>query len=78
MKEDRVVDARGLLCPMPIVRAAKAMKEMAAGEIMKLLSTDRGSAADVPAWADDAGHTLLSTSRESEALVFFIRRGDGA
>lgn len=76
--EDRVVDASGLLCPMPIVRAARAMKEMEPGQVMKLVSTDRGSEADVPAWADDAGHALVSTRREGEALVFFVRRGEDA
>ena len=46
-----VVDARGLLCPMPIVRTAKAMRGLASGEVLKVIATDRGAIADVPAWA---------------------------
>ena len=49
----QVLDARGLLCPMPIVKTAKAMKELEPGDVLKVMATDRGSIADVPAWADD-------------------------
>jgi TusA-related sulfurtransferase len=69
------LDARGLLCPMPIVRTAKAMKELAAGQVLKLVATDRGSLADVPAWASSTGNELVEQHEEDGAFVFLIRKG---
>lgn len=74
IKEDKVLDARGLLCPMPVVKAGKEMRSMAPGQILKILATDRGAIADMPAWAEDAGHELLEWKDESGTLVFFVRR----
>ncbi len=50
IKETKTLDARGLLCPMPIVKANKEMKALAAGDVLKVLATDRGAIADFPAW----------------------------
>lgn len=77
IKEDRVLDTRGLLCPMPVVQLAKEMKTLASGQILKVLATDRGAIADVPAWADDSGNELLEWHEEGGALVFFVRKGTG-
>jgi TusA-related sulfurtransferase len=74
IKEDRVLDARGLLCPMPVVKAGKEMKTLQPGQILKILATDRGSIADMPAWAEDAGHELVAWHEEAGTLVFFVRR----
>jgi TusA-related sulfurtransferase len=71
-----VVDARGLLCPMPIVKTAKAMKGLALGEVLKVIATDRGAIADVPAWAGSTGNELLAWHEEGADLVFFLRRGE--
>jgi len=73
-KVDQELDARGLLCPMPIVKTAKAMKELPAGAVLKLLATDRGSITDVPAWADTTGNELLEWHEEDGAFVFLIRK----
>jgi TusA-related sulfurtransferase len=73
---DRVVDARGTLCPTPILRVAKAMRELEPGQVAKLLATDRGSKVDVPAWAEDTGNELLATGDEDGAFVFLLRRGE--
>jgi TusA-related sulfurtransferase len=70
-----VVDARGLLCPMPIVKTAKAMKGLADGDVLKVISTDRGSIADIPAWAETTGNELLEWHEEGETFVFLLRRG---
>lgn len=75
-KEDQVLDASGLLCPMPVVKAGKVMKGMEAGKILKIVATDRGAIADFPAWADDTGNELLEWHEEGGSLVFFIRKGD--
>lgn len=75
VKEDRLFDASGLSCPMPVVKAAKEMKALSAGQILKIIATDRGSLADIPAWAEDTGNELLSAQDEGTRLVFFIRKG---
>ena len=53
IQEDHILDARGLLCPMPVVKAAKEIKGLEPGQVLKILATDRGSIADMPAWAAD-------------------------
>jgi TusA-related sulfurtransferase len=73
---DSVLDARGLLCPMPIVKTAKAMRSLDAGQVLKLLATDRGSLADVPAWAEDTGNELLEAREEDGTFVFLLRKGE--
>lgn len=77
IKEDRLLDARGLLCPMPIVKAGKEIRGMKDGEVLKILATDRGAIADFPAWADDTGHELIEWHEEAGALVFFVRKREG-
>jgi TusA-related sulfurtransferase len=72
--EDRVLDARGLLCPMPVVKAGKEIKTLEPGQVLKLLATDRGSVADVPAWAADTGNELLEWHEEDGVFVYFIRK----
>jgi tRNA 2-thiouridine synthesizing protein A len=74
---DQELDARGLLCPMPIVKTAKAMKELPAGAVLKLLATDRGSVTDVPAWADTTGNELLEWHEENGTFVFLVRKAVG-
>jgi tRNA 2-thiouridine synthesizing protein A len=77
LKEDRTLDARGLLCPMPIVKAGKEMKTLADGQVLKVLATDRGAIADFPAWAEDSGNQLLEWRDEGGVLVFLVRKGGG-
>ena len=74
---DRTLDARGLLCPMPVVRAAKEMKTLSAGQVLKILATDRGAIADFPAWAEDTGNELVEWHEdEGGVLIFHVRRGE--
>ena len=75
--EDAVLDCRGLLCPMPVVRIGREMGAMSPGGVVKVLATDRGALADVPAWAADTGNELLSWHAASDHLVFYIRKGFG-
>jgi TusA-related sulfurtransferase len=72
--EDAVLDARGLLCPMPIVKTAKAMKELEAGQVLKLMATDRGSITDVPAWCETTGNELLDWHEDDGFFVFHLRK----
>ena len=77
IKEDKVLDARGLLCPMPVVKAGKEIRGMSPGEILKILATDRGAIADFPAWAADTGHELIVWHEDDGALVFYVRKQEG-
>ncbi|MGA9115104.1 MAG: sulfurtransferase TusA family protein [Candidatus Dormiibacterota bacterium] len=77
IQEATTVDARGLVCPMPIVRTAKAMKGLALGDVLKVIATDRGSVADIPAWAGSTGNELLEWHEEDGAFVFLLRKGAG-
>jgi TusA-related sulfurtransferase len=77
IKEDKLLDARGLLCPMPVVKAGKEIRAMKHGQILKILATDRGAIADFPAWAEDTGHELMEWHEEAGALVFYVRKQEG-
>ena len=59
MTADHVLDARGLLCPMPVVRAGREIKSLAPGQVMKIMATYRGAIAYFPAWAADPGNELV-------------------
>jgi TusA-related sulfurtransferase len=76
IQENRTLDARGLLCPMPVVKAGKEMRTLEPGQVLKLLATDRGSLADVPAWAEDTGNELLEWREEDGVFVYFLRKGE--
>ena len=68
------VDAIGMNCPLPILRAKKALATMQSGEILKIKATDAGAAHDFPAFAKQTGNELLSSTTEGDVLVFFMRR----
>jgi TusA-related sulfurtransferase len=72
--EDMVLDARGQLCPMPVMRTGKLIRRLAPGQVLKVLATDRGALVDMPAWAEDTGNDLIETGEEDGAFVFWIRR----
>lgn len=71
----KTVDARGLACPMPIVRAKKGIATLNAGEIMELLTTDKGSGNDLKAWVKSGGHELAENREEDGVFTFLIRKG---
>ena len=68
------VDARGLSCPLPAIRAKKGLQSVAIGDIVEVLATDPGSPADFEAWTRSTGHELVGTGREGDVFRFFIRR----
>jgi TusA-related sulfurtransferase len=71
---NRTLDAQGLLCPMPIVKLSKAMKEMAPAEILLLEATDPGSIPDVKAWSKNTGNPLLAHEQEGKVMRFWIQK----
>jgi tRNA 2-thiouridine synthesizing protein A len=72
--EDKLVDARDLMCPMPVMAATKAMRRLTPGQVLKVLATDRGSLADIPAWAEENGDELISSGEDSGTFVFYVRK----
>ncbi|WP_431802639.1 sulfurtransferase TusA family protein [Halobacillus andaensis] len=74
IKTNEVLDAKGLACPMPIVKTKKTIQNLDAGQVLKVEATDKGSIADMKAWADKAGHQYLGTTEENDVLSHYIRK----
>jgi tRNA 2-thiouridine synthesizing protein A len=75
---EKMLDATGLSCPLPILKAIKALRAMAPGQTLELLSNDPGALDDVPAFCESAGHELLDTSQiEGNVYRFVIKNGGG-
>ncbi len=75
MKSDKILDAKGLACPMPIVRTKKAINELEVGQILEIHATDKGAKNDLAAWAKSGGHELLTDVEEDGVLKFWIKKG---
>jgi tRNA 2-thiouridine synthesizing protein A len=73
---DRTYDASGLLCPLPVLRANRMLRDLAPGQTLKVLATDPAAEADFPAYCRQTGHTLVGTARDGTVLVFLIRKKD--
>lgn len=69
------LDASGLACPMPIVRTRQAIDQLARGDVLQVISTDRGSLRDIPAWSESVGHELLSVNDAGDRFTFLIQKG---
>jgi tRNA 2-thiouridine synthesizing protein A len=74
MNFDKELDARGLNCPLPILRAKKSLAEMQPGQVLKIVSTDPGSVKDFSAFAKQTGNELLSSSENNKEFEFFMKR----
>jgi len=70
----RVLDCRGLFCPMPIVKVNKEIASMAPGEVIKVLATDPGSKRDFEAWCKKTGNKLLETSESDAVFTYIIQK----
>jgi len=68
------VDAKGLSCPMPIVKTKKAINDLEPGQVLEVQATDKGSKADIKAWAESTGHQYLGTIEEDGVLKHYIRK----
>jgi tRNA 2-thiouridine synthesizing protein A len=71
---NQTVDAKGLSCPMPIVRTAQAMKTLPSGSVVEVIATDAGSVKDFAAWCRATGNELLESSADAGIYRFVIRR----
>ena len=71
---DRELDASGLNCPLPILRARKALGDIARGQVLKIISTDQGSVKDFEAFAKQTGNPLLSSAEQGGKFVFLLRK----
>lgn len=72
---DNHLDAGGLRCPMPVLRAQKQLRSMLPGQVLSVLSTDSVSWDEIPAFCDQAGHALLHREQENGQWRFWIRKG---
>ncbi|MFS0753050.1 MULTISPECIES: sulfurtransferase TusA family protein [Bacillaceae] len=75
MESTKVLDAKGLACPMPIVRTKKAINELESGDVLEVHATDKGAKSDLAAWAKSGGHELLQDTEEGDVLKFWIKKG---
>ncbi|MBR2568119.1 MAG: sulfurtransferase TusA family protein [Paenibacillus sp.] len=75
MNHDKLVDATGLACPLPIVRTKKAMNELQSGQVLEVHAMDKGSKNDLSAWAKSTGHELVSDAEENGVYKFWIKKG---
>ncbi len=74
MDVDRIVDARGSYCPGPLMELIAAMKMSKVGQIIELLSSDKGSAQDVPEWINKVGHQMIGTSENGGVWHIQVRK----
>jgi tRNA 2-thiouridine synthesizing protein A len=74
MNFDKELDARGLNCPLPILRAKKALADMQPGQVLRITSTDPGSVKDFAAFAKQTGNELLSSAENNKEFEFFMKR----
>jgi len=71
---NEMVDASGLNCPLPIIRAKKALSKLESGEILKIISTDPGSVKDFESFAKQTGNELLESGSEGSSFVFRLKK----
>jgi len=68
------LDLKGLLCPMPIIKVARAIKEVNVGETLEAFASDPGVMADFPAWCRSTGHELVTLEKQDKQFRFVVRR----
>lgn len=74
MESNKELDARGLNCPLPILRCKKGLAEIENGQILKVMATDPGSVKDFQAFCKQTGHELLSLEQADKEFIFYIRK----
>ena len=74
MNFDMELDARGLNCPLPILKAKKSLTDMQSGQVLKIIATDPGSVKDFQAFSKQTGNELLSQAEANKEFTFFLKR----
>lgn len=75
MQADMKVDAKGLSCPMPIVKAKKAIDGIQPGQILELEATDKGSVKDFQSWVNKTNHELVKMEEDNGVFRFYLKKG---
>ncbi|VAW41871.1 hypothetical protein MNBD_DELTA04-1547 [hydrothermal vent metagenome] len=75
LKIAAVLDAKGLSCPMPLLRTKKEMGKLKSGEILQVMGTDPGSRNDIPGWCERSGHEFLGLKDEEGFTNYYIKKG---
>jgi tRNA 2-thiouridine synthesizing protein A len=74
MQADKSIDCLGLYCPMPIVKTAQAIKELAPGQVLEILADDVGIKSDMPAWAAKTGNEFLGVEEDSGEIRVYVKK----
>ncbi|MBB4822832.1 rhodanese-related sulfurtransferase/TusA-related sulfurtransferase [Sporosarcina luteola] len=77
IQTDMKLDAKGLACPMPVVKTKKAMQQLSPGQVLEVQATDKGSIADIKAWAQSAGHQYIGVHEEEGVITHYLRKTAG-
>ena len=75
MDHDADLDASGLLCPLPVLKARKRLGALTSGQVLRMRATDPAAVIDVPHFCTEAGHELIAVQDDGDAQVYFIRKG---
>ncbi|MEQ9258527.1 MAG: sulfurtransferase TusA family protein [Roseovarius sp.] len=75
MMDDHLLDARGLLCPLPVLKLRKRLKALSAGDVVALWADDPAAVIDVPHFCAEAGHQLLGVEEDGAHMVFRVEKG---
>ena len=74
IKPDQTLDARGLSCPMPVLKTKKAIESLTSGQILEIFSTDPGTRNDLPSWANRTGNTFLGEKEDQGFIRFYVKK----
>ena len=74
VKADKELDARGLNCPLPVLKTKKAMEELQAGQVLKMMATDPGSVNDMDSWAKRTGNEIIEREESNGEFSFYIKK----
>ncbi|MEL6684620.1 MAG: sulfurtransferase TusA family protein [Pseudomonadota bacterium] len=74
MTYDADLDAKGLLCPLPVLKARKRLQALSSGQILRVLADDPAAVIDVPHFCNEAGHELMGTRDVAEGQLYFIKK----
>jgi tRNA 2-thiouridine synthesizing protein A len=74
MNFDKELDARGLSCPLPILKTKKTLNDLQSRQVLKVVATDPGSIKDMQAFSNQTGNALLSSTEENKTYVFYLKK----